>query len=159
MHPYIRQLAMLSLLAVFVDILPGYRIRALSETEQKERVSQDVARRRDWEQGLVRLYRDYLECCEGDVRDASSPLAPVARKCFCTLLVRAPHFNYRKNLLASIISLLSRKAWTPASEQCFEALAELLRQDADGELGLELVMLLYRMIRERKLAVLSLIHI
>ena len=65
MHPYIRQLAMLSLLAVFVDILPGYRIRALSETEQKERVSQDVARRRDWEQGLVRLYRDYLECCEG----------------------------------------------------------------------------------------------
>jgi len=153
MHPYIRQLAMLSLLAVFVDILPGYRIRALSETEQKDRVSQDVARRRDWEQGLVRLYRDYLECCEGDVRDASSPLAPVARKCFCTLLVRAPHFNYRKNLLASIISLLSRKAWTPASEQCFEALAELLRQDADGELGLELVMLLYRMIRERKLAV------
>lgn len=153
MHAYIRQLAMLSLLAVFVDILPGYRIRALSETEERARVSQDVARRRDWEQSLVRLYREYLECCESDVRDPDSPLAPAARKCFCTLLVRAPHFNYRKNLLASVISILSRRAWTPASEQCYEALVQLLQQDRDGELALELVTLLYRMIRERKLAV------
>ena len=153
MHPYIRQLALLSLLAVFVDILPGYRIRALSEAEQRERVSRDVARRREWEQALVGLYREYLECCEADVRDAASPIAPIARRCFCTLLVRAPHFNFRKNLLASVIALLSRRAWTDASQQCFDALVELLRQDRDGEMGLELVMLLYRMIRERHLAV------
>jgi len=126
MHPYIRQLALLSLLAVFVDILPGYRIRALSDAEQRERVSRDVARRREWEQALVGLYREYLECCEADVRDAASPIAPIARRCFCTLLVRAPHFNFRKNLLASVIALLSRRAWTDASQQCFDALVELL---------------------------------
>lgn len=153
MHPHIRQLALLSLLAVWVDIIPGYRIRALSEQEQKERVSQEVARRRDWEQSLVRLYREYLECCEAEVRDAASPLARVALRCFCTLLVRVPHFNFRKNLLASVVAHLSRKSWTTASEQCASALIQLLRQDADGELALELVQLLYRMIRERKLAV------
>ncbi|WFD27679.1 hypothetical protein MNAN1_002680 [Malassezia nana] len=153
MHPHIRQLALLSLLAVWVDIIPGYRIRPLSEQEQKERVSQEVARRRDWEQSLVRLYRDYLECCEAEVRDTASPLSRVALRCFCTLLVRVPHFNYRKNLLASVVAHLSRKSWTSASEQCASALTQLLRQDADGELALELVQLLYRMIRERKLAV------
>jgi len=152
-HPHIRQLALLSLLAVWVDVIPGYRIRALSEQEQKERVSQEVARRRDWEQSLVRFYREYLECCEAEVRDASSPLSRVALRCFCTLLVRVPHFNFRKNLLASVISHLSRKSWTPASEQCASSLVQLLRQDADGEIALELVQLLYRMVRERKFAV------
>ncbi|WFD23448.1 hypothetical protein MEQU1_002139 [Malassezia equina] len=153
MHPHIRQLALLSLLAVWVDVIPGYRIRALSEQEQKERVSQEVARRRDWEQSLVRLYRDYLECCEAEVRDTASPLSRVALRCFCTLLVRVPHFNYRKNLLASVIAHLSRKSWTPASEQCASSLIQLLGKDADGEIALELVQLLYRMIRERKFAV------
>ena len=152
-HAYIRQLALLSLLAVFVDIIPGYRIRALSEQEQKERVSQDVARRREWEQGLVNMYRDFLECCEAEIRKSASPLAPIALKCFCTLLVRAPHFNYRKNLLASVIAIMSRPVWNASSEQCSQALIQLLRSDADGEIGLELVMLLNRMIRERKLAV------
>ena len=151
-HAYIRQLALLSLLAVFVDILPGYRIRPLSEQEAQERVSQEVARRRDWEQGLVVVYREYLEVCEAEVRRAT-PLAPVALRSFCTLLTRASHFNYRKNLLAVIVSQLSRRAWTASSEQCYAALATLLADDHDGEVSLEAVMLLYRMIRERKLAV------
>ena len=152
-HAFVRQLAILSLLAVFVDIIPGYRIRALSEHEEREKVSQDVARRREWEQTLVRLYRDYLECCEIEVRRTSSPLAPVALRCFCTLLVRAPHFNYRKNLLASVIAHLSRRSWTSASEQCYTALVELLQLDNEGEIALECVQLLYRMIRERHFAV------
>lgn len=151
-HVYIRQLALLSLLAVFVDILPGYRIRALSEQEEKEKVSQDVARRREWEQGIVRVYREYLELCEAEIRSAT-PLAPVALRGFCTLLTRASHFNYRKNLLAVVVAQLSKKGWTEASEQCYNAIVELLRHDPDGEVSLEAVMLLYRMVRERKLAV------
>ncbi|KAI3618467.1 hypothetical protein CBS9595_002830 [Malassezia furfur] len=151
-HVYIRQLALLSLLAVFVDIVPGYRIRPLSEQEEKEKVSQEVARRREWEQGLVQVYRAYLELCEAEVRSAT-PLAPVALRAFCTLLTRATHFNYRKNLLAVVVAQLSRKAWTPSSEECYRALVTLLAEDHDGEVALEAVMLLYRMIRERKLAV------
>ncbi|WFD30697.1 hypothetical protein MSPP1_001721 [Malassezia sp. CBS 17886] len=152
-HEYIRQLALLSLLAVLVDIIPGYRIRALSEQEELAKVSQDVARRRDWEQGLVHVYRDFLECCERELRDAASPLARVALRCFCMLLMRVPHFNYRKNLLAAVVSHLSRRAWTDSSAQCYTAVVQLLRNDAGGEVSLEAIMLLYRMIKERKLAV------
>ncbi|WFD41465.1 hypothetical protein MPSI1_000092 [Malassezia psittaci] len=151
-HVYIRQLALLSLLAVFVDIIPGYRIRSLSEQEEKDKVSQEVARRREWEQGLVRVYREFLEVCEKEVRSAT-PLAPVALRTFCTLLTRASHFNYRKNLLAVVIAQLSRKAWTKSSEECYKALVGLLREDNDGEVSLEAVTLFYRMIRERNLAV------
>ncbi|WFD35927.1 hypothetical protein MCUN1_002798 [Malassezia cuniculi] len=148
-HPYIRQLALVSLLAVFVDILPGYRIRALSEKEEKERVGQEVARRREWEQSLVTVYRDYLALLEIEARKSSSPLAPVALKCFCTLLTRASHFNFRKNIVATVVAHLSRKEWNDASKQCFDALVQFLKKDNDGEASLEVVQLLYRMIRER----------
>lgn len=152
-HPYIRQLALLSLLAVFVDILPGYRIRALSEKEQQERVGQDVARRREWEQSIVSVYREYLELLEHETRKESSPLAPVALRCFCTLLTRASHFNFRKNIIAVVVSHLSRREWSDISKQCFDALVTLLQRDNDGEVSLEAVQLLYRMVRERNFLV------
>lgn len=51
------RLAMLSLLAVFRDILPGYRIRLPTEKELAMPVSKDVKRTRDYEASLLRLYQ------------------------------------------------------------------------------------------------------
>ena len=59
---------MLSELAVFQDIIPGYRIRALTETEKAEKVSQMVAQTRDWEQGLVTIYQSYLRLLEAELK-------------------------------------------------------------------------------------------
>ena len=64
----IRQLAILSQLTVFCDILPGYRIRALTESEKAEKVSQAVARTRDWEQGLVSAYRTHIQLLESEIK-------------------------------------------------------------------------------------------
>lgn len=64
--PVIRRLAMISQLAIFKDIIPGYRIRALSDTEKVEKVSQMVARTREWEQGLVSVYQTYLRSLESE---------------------------------------------------------------------------------------------
>jgi nucleolar complex protein 3 len=66
--PIIRQLAILSQLAVFKDIIPGYRIRPLTEIEKAEKVSQMVARTRDWEQGLVSIYQTYLRLLEAEFK-------------------------------------------------------------------------------------------
>jgi nucleolar complex protein 3 len=56
----VRKLTFLSQLAVYKDIIPGYRIRPLSEKEKAEKVSQMVARSRDWEQGLLSAYQTYI---------------------------------------------------------------------------------------------------
>ncbi|KAG9125943.1 hypothetical protein FRC07_005521 [Ceratobasidium sp. 392] len=69
--PQIRSLALLSQLAVFKDIVPGYRIRALTEHEKAEKVSQIVQRTRDWEQGLVGVYQNYLKLLEAEVKGES----------------------------------------------------------------------------------------
>jgi nucleolar complex protein 3 len=66
--PRIRTLALLSQLAVFKDIVPGYRIRTLTDHEKAEKVSQMVQRTRDWEQGLVGVYQNYLKLLEVEVK-------------------------------------------------------------------------------------------
>ena len=48
---------MLSLLAVFKDILPGYRIRLPTEKELEVPVSKEVKQTRDYESMQVRLYQ------------------------------------------------------------------------------------------------------
>ena len=59
---------MLSQLAVYKDIIPGYRIRALTDKEKAEKVSQMVQRTRDWEQGLVSVYQSYLRGLEAELK-------------------------------------------------------------------------------------------
>jgi nucleolar complex protein 3 len=59
---------MLSQLAVFKDIIPGYRIRELTVKEKAEKVSQMVARTREWEQGLVSVYQNYLKCLDRELK-------------------------------------------------------------------------------------------
>ena len=51
------RLASLSLLAVFRDILPGYRIRLPTEKEQEVVVSKEIKRLRDYESTLLRCYQ------------------------------------------------------------------------------------------------------
>lgn len=66
--PVIRKLTFLSQLTVFKDIIPGYRIRPLSDKEKAEKVSSVVARTREWEQGLVAVYQAYLRSLEVEIK-------------------------------------------------------------------------------------------
>jgi hypothetical protein len=63
---------MLSQLAVFKDIIPGYSIRELTDKEKAEKVSQMVARTREWEQGLVGVYQNYLKCLDRELKGTPS---------------------------------------------------------------------------------------
>lgn len=71
--PMIRKLAILSQLSVFKDVLPGYRIRALTDKEKAEKVSQMVARTREWEQGLVGVYQSYLRSLDAELKGIVFP--------------------------------------------------------------------------------------
>jgi len=81
--PYIRKMTMLSQLAVFKDIIPGYRIRELTDKEKVEKVSQMVAHGREWEQGLVSVYQNYLKCLDSELkgRHLISCAFPETRSC------------------------------------------------------------------------------
>ncbi|KAF8559543.1 nucleolar complex-associated protein 3 [Imleria badia] len=144
----IRKLAIISQLAVFKDIIPGYRIRILTGKEKAEKVSQMVARTREWEQGLVLVYQSYLRALEAELK-AKTDLADVALKCMCTLASDVTHFNFRVNLIACIVTRLSKKTWDESSDLCLNTLISIFRNDLTGIPSLEAVQLLNRMIKER----------
>ncbi|KAG5654528.1 hypothetical protein H0H81_001169 [Sphagnurus paluster] len=145
----IRKLAMLSQLAVFKDIIPGYRIRSLTDKEKAEKVSQMVARTRDWEQGLVIVYQTYLRSLEAELK-ARSDLSDIALKSMCTLLIEVTHFNFRLNLMGCIVARLSRRSWDTASDLCLNTLVRVFREDLTGVVSLEVVRLLNRMVKEKR---------
>lgn len=66
--PTIRKLAILSQVAVFKDIIPGYRIRSLTDQERSEKVGQAISRLREWEQGLVGVYQKFLQLLESEIK-------------------------------------------------------------------------------------------
>ena len=57
----IQKLALAALMAVYKDVIPGFRIRPLSDDELKVKVSKDVKKLRSFEQGLVSGYQLYVE--------------------------------------------------------------------------------------------------
>ncbi|KAG6911501.1 hypothetical protein DXG01_014575 [Tephrocybe rancida] len=147
--PTIRKLAMLSQLAVFKDIIPGYRVRSLSDKEKAEKVSQMVARTRDWEQGLVTVYQTYLRSLEAELK-ARSDLSDIALKSMCTLLTEVTHFNFRINLMSCIIARLSKKSWDASSDLCLKTLIRVFSDDLTGAVSLEIVRLMNRMVKEKR---------
>ncbi|KAF4579051.1 hypothetical protein EYR36_000860 [Pleurotus pulmonarius] len=144
----IRKLAILSQLAVFKDIIPGYRIRSLTDKEKAEKVGQMVARTREWEQGLVGVYQTYLQSLETELK-ARNELSAVALQCMCALLVDVTHFNFRVNIMNSVVATLSKKGWDETSDLCLNTLVKVFRNDLTGQPSLEIVRLLNRMVKER----------
>ena len=107
--------------------LRSYIIRDLTEEEKETKVSKDVKKLRNFEEGMLKHYQNFLQVLENilqdfrrvrrldnkqikqgefhlapEVHDAEK-LAIIANKCMCDLLLRSPAFNFAKNLMASIV--------------------------------------------------------
>ena len=55
------RIGLITAIAVFKDILPGYSIRPLTEVERQAKVSKDVRKQRTIEETLLRSYSQYVE--------------------------------------------------------------------------------------------------
>lgn len=40
-----------------------------------------------------------------------SELADIAIQCMCTLLTEVTHFNFRQNLMAAVVTRISKRSW------------------------------------------------
>ncbi|KAG6499254.1 nucleolar complex protein 3 homolog isoform X1 [Zingiber officinale] len=99
------KLGLMSLLAVFKDIIPGYRIRLPTEKEMEMTVSKAVLKQRFYESTLLNSYKAYL--AKLIAMEKKPSLRQVAVRCLASLLDAVPHFNYRENILAIVIKNIS----------------------------------------------------
>lgn len=114
----------------------SYRIRPLTEKEEAVKVSKDVKKLREFEKTLLHNYELYLKeldtllsmyllfiwgyvrtsntnsrCLERKSAQSDTSLITVAVKCLCELLTTKTHFNFRLNLMMSIVTRMSTVQW------------------------------------------------
>ena len=152
----VKKLALATQLAVYKDVVPGYRIRPLAEADMTEKVSKEVRRLRAFEQALVGSYQSYVKelakyakSSRGDVTEAQATLATVAISCACALLLAVPHFNFRGDLLKILVQKLSSKRTDADFVRCRETLETLFHDDEDGTPSLNAVTLMTSMMKAR----------
>ena len=155
-NPTIKKLALATQLAVYKDVIPGYRIRPIAEVDQTEKVSKDVRRLRAFEQSLVSSYQVYIKdlaaCAktrQKQVSEATLSVKQVAIACTCALLIAVPHFNFRGKLLKILVGKLSTNTIDADFSKCRETLESLFRNDEDGTSSLDAVGLITRMMKAR----------
>jgi nucleolar complex protein 3 len=146
----VRKLALGTQLAVYKDIIPGYRIRPLSKDDLQAKLSRDVRKLRDFEQSLLSGYKNYVQMLDETSKPdstADAVLKSVAISCVCALLNAVPHFNCRNELIGILVRKLSNRSMDADFTKCREALEQLFEGDDEGHASLEAVSQLTKMIK------------
>ncbi len=155
-----KKLAILTQTAVYKDIIPGYRIRALTEVEKVEKVTKEVRRLRYFEQALITVYQDFVNSLmnytktsrksSGELTPAAQELKAVAVSSACSLLTAVPHFNFRTELFNIVIAQIVKKTVDDMFIQCRNTLQEIFREDEDGNASFEAMRLLCKKMKDRQ---------
>lgn len=150
---YTAQLAIMSLLALFKDILPAYRIRPPTKSEMAVRVSKETKRLWDYERAVLNHYQQYLKLLErtsqGIKAAASNNVAVTAIVSLCELLKVAFHFNFRSNILTAIVRQMNNRQQHVVGDACCQAVEYVYINDTQGEFALEAVRQVSKMIKDR----------
>uniref|UniRef100_A0A8C2YJW3 Nucleolar complex protein 3 homolog n=1 Tax=Chinchilla lanigera TaxID=34839 RepID=A0A8C2YJW3_CHILA len=159
----VRKLVIISLMELFKDITPSYKIRPLTEAEKSTKIRKETQKLREFEEGLVSQYKFYLENLEQMVKDwkqrklkksnvvslkAYKGLAEVAVKSLCELLVALPHFNFHNNIIVLIVPLMNDVSKS-ISEMCCEAVKKLFKQDKLGHASLGVIKVISGFVKGR----------
>lgn len=155
-HVTIQKLALAAQAAVYKDVIPGYRIRPLSEEDMSAKVSKEVRKLRSFEQSLLSGYKHYvqklLDLTKSSKRDTAAVdpgLKSIAINCACNLLLSVPHFNFRTELLKILVNRLAKRQIDADFVKCRETVEEVFRKDNDGIVSLEAVRLLSKMMKAK----------
>lgn len=153
----VTKLGLATQMAIYKDLIPGYRIRPLSEEDTTIRITKEVRKLRAFEQSIVVGYQKYVKelariaaLQKSSSSEEAAGLSTVAFSCACTLLKAVPHFNFRSELLKIVIDRVGRKPGTPDFVICRETLEQLFEEDDEGNASLEAVQMLGKMIRARR---------
>jgi nucleolar complex protein 3 len=115
-----------------------------------------VKKLRSYEQSMISGYQAYvreLEALAKSIKNNRNPesesLAATAVSCASTLVLSAPHFNFRGELLRIVIGPLGRSHSGISYQKSIQTLEMLFQEDDDGRASLEAVTILTKMIKTK----------
>lgn len=152
-------LAIAALVPVFKSLAPSYKIRTLSESEKREKVSREVAKQREFEEGFVRYYRKFIDrlqtlSVESLKPTLSSLLLTTSITAACELCMSSlRYFNFNEDLFSILIRCLGRKPRDNGANSqfthCIRTIEALLKEDGEqGEISLKITRILSTKIKK-----------
>ena len=169
---HLARLAMVSLLAIFSDILPTYRIRLPTQEELSVRVAKETKAMWDYERHILTHYQSYLKLLERTWELGHKTAGPLtlltatSMLCLCELLKSNMHFNFRSNVLQLVVRNMNYNCKRPTatmveryegeqqqdthqiSIKCCEAVSYVFRTDKQGDISLEAVKLISKTVKD-----------
>mmetsp|Transcript_23176 Transcript_23176/g.54804 ORF Transcript_23176/g.54804 Transcript_23176/m.54804 type:complete len:628 (+) Transcript_23176:149-2032(+) len=151
---YVATLGIMSLLAIFKDIIPSYRIRQQTDTERESKISKETKALWDYERALLTHYQQYLQVLEkvwngGQTQETfPSRLAMTSILCLCELLKSVYHFNFRSNILAIVVRQMNNQQCDQVSSACCQAVEYIFEKDTQGEVAMETARLVAKIVKE-----------
>jgi nucleolar complex protein 3 len=161
MDDHVARLAVVSLVAIFRDIIPTYRVRLPTAAETSVKVSKETKKLWDYERELLSHYQQFLKLLErtwdrGNKENASKPpssLAITSVLSLCELLKSAYHFNFRANILSVVVRQMNNRQCEEISQACCTAVEHVFASDVQGEVALEAARMVAKMIKDRSFRV------
>ena len=147
----ISKLALMSLMAIFKDILPSYRVRVPTSTElaaDGNKLSKDTKRIWEYEQNLLQAYQSYLKILEQLIKKLNENVeeATTAMLCLTTLFQSSFHFNFRSHVLQLIVQNMNVPQFTDA---CCQTIQYIFQHDKQGDITLEITRQMTKHIRDK----------
>ena len=143
-----RRRALLSQCAVFLDVLPAYRVRVATAAEKSQPQTKEVKELRDREERLLRAYTAHLRLLRASCAGDGDALTPAAVKCLGALFAGRPHFNFRDDLL-TLLAPKADHADAAVRQNALDALRRALRDDASGEVTLVVARAIAKLVRDK----------
>lgn len=153
--PAIITLSLVTRMAIYKDLIPGYRIRPIVEDGPRgEKLSKEVRAIRTFEQAMVTGYQTYVKelarYAKARRGEASADaIASVAITCASSLLTTHPHFNFRSDLINILVWKLSSRRTDKDFEKAISTLITLFVEDDEGRPSFEAVSTLCRMMKSK----------
>lgn len=150
---YIATLGVMSLLAIFKDVLPSYRIRLPTDAERAGKISKETKQLWDYERAILTYYQHYLQLLEKQWERGQNGPSRLALTCIlslCELLKTSYHFNFRSNLLTMVVRQMNNRSCEKVSDACCQAIEHVFQKDAQGEVSMEAARLVAKLIKDYK---------
>jgi len=139
----IQSTALITLLAIFKDILPNYAIRPLTEEEKSVCVSKVVKAQRNFDENLLNVYRLFVQRLEEILKTSKkgdAQLLPIAVACLGELVLFAGHFNFSDRINVGLVSQIFVSE--PIAELAIKAIGRAFGEDPNGKTTTHLTRLL-----------------
>jgi nucleolar complex protein 3 len=169
------RLAIISLVSIFSDIIPLHRIRLPTAAEKNVRVSKETKKLWDYEQKLLQSYQKFLKLLHQTWHNSTTTtttkdknykansstvpqldsLAVTAILAQCQLLQKAFHFNFRNDLVTSVVRHMNHPTSFEIQDACCSAVEYVLANDVQGDMALETVRKVCQRMRQKNFHTIS----